>query len=150
MTGKSIPVPKTPGSSVVAGSVNTTGALKVQVTRRVEDNTINRIIHMVEEAQATKAPTARLIDRFSRYYTPIAILIAALTMVLPPMAFGADWSTWFYRGFGSCAGRLPVRARALDTGRHRVGACSRCTLRSADQGRRGTGSHRQRSHGRLR
>ena len=100
VTGESIPVPKTPGSSVVAGSVNTTGALKVQVTRRVEDNTINRIIHMVEEAQATKAPTARLIDRFSRYYTPIAILIAALTMVLPPMAFGADWSTWFYRGLG--------------------------------------------------
>lgn len=100
VTGESIPVPKTPGSSVVAGSVNTTGALKVQVTRRVEDNTINRIIHMVEEAQATKAPTARLIDRFSRYYTPIAILVAALTMVLPPLAFGADWSTWFYRGLG--------------------------------------------------
>ena len=55
---------------------------------------------MVEEAQATKAPTARLIDRFSRYYTPIAILVAALTMVLPPLAFGADGSTWFYRGLG--------------------------------------------------
>ncbi len=100
VTGESIPVPKTPGSSVVAGSVNTTGALKVRVTRSVEDNTINRIIHMVEEAQATKAPTARLIDRFSRYYTPIAILVAALTMVLPPLAFGADWSTWLYRGLG--------------------------------------------------
>lgn len=100
VTGESIPVLKTPGNSVVAGSVNATGALKVQVTRRVEDNTINRIIHMVEEAQATKAPTARLIDRFSRYYTPFAILVAALTMVLPPLAFGADWSTWFYRGLG--------------------------------------------------
>ena len=100
VTGESIPVPKSPGSSVVAGSVNTTGALKIQVTRRVEDNTINRIIHMVEEAQATKAPTARLIDRFSRYYTPIAILTAALTMLLPPIAFGADWSTWVYRGLG--------------------------------------------------
>jgi Cd2+/Zn2+-exporting ATPase len=100
VTGESIPVPKRPGGIVVAGSVNTTGALKVEVTRRVEDNTINRIIHMVEEAQATKAPTARLIDRFSYYYTPIAILTAALTMVLPPLAFGADWTTWIYRGLG--------------------------------------------------
>ncbi len=100
ITGESIPVPKSVGSTVVTGSVNTIAAIKVRVTRRVEDNTINRIIHMVEEAQATKAPTARLIDTFSRYYTPIAILVAALTMVAPPLLFGADWSTWLYRGLG--------------------------------------------------
>lgn len=98
VTGESIPVARSVGGQVVAGSINTTGGLKVKVMRRVEDNTINRIIHMVEQAQAAKAPTARLIDRFSAIYTPIAIAAAALVMVAPPLAFGADWSTWIYRG----------------------------------------------------
>ena len=98
VTGESIPVARNEGGQVVAGSINTTGALQVKVMRRVEDNTINRIIHMVEQAQAAKAPTARLIDRFSAIYTPIAIAAAALVMVAPPLAFGADWSTWIYRG----------------------------------------------------
>lgn len=100
VTGESIPVARGVGGQVVAGSINTTGAIKVKVMRRVEDNTINRIIHMVEQAQAAKAPTARLIDRFSAIYTPIAIAAAALVMVIPPLAFGADWNTWIYRGLG--------------------------------------------------
>src|SRR3546814_622768 len=65
------------------------------------DNTIARIIHLVEEAQGSKAPTARFIDRFSAYYTPAAMLVAALIIVVPPLVLGADWSTWIYRGLAT-------------------------------------------------
>ena len=98
VTGESMPVSKGEGALVFAGSVSTSGVLKIRVTRRTQDNTINRIIHLVEEAQATKAPTARFIDRFSRIYTPLAVLGAGLVMIGPPLLVGADWSTWVYRG----------------------------------------------------
>ncbi|MFM9848043.1 MAG: heavy metal translocating P-type ATPase [Hyphomicrobiaceae bacterium] len=98
VTGESMPVNKSIGAQVFAGSVNTSGTVKVRTTRRVEDNTISRIIHLVEEAQATKAPTARFIDRFSQVYTPLAVLGAALVMIVPPLLFGGDWATWIYRG----------------------------------------------------
>ncbi len=100
VTGESVPVSKTVGATVLAGSVNTNGVLKIEVTRPGHDNTINRIIRMVEEAQASKAPTARLIERFSFYYTPAAMAAAALTILLPPMLFNSDVSTWIYRGLG--------------------------------------------------
>ena len=98
VTGESIPVNKGVGAQVFAGSVNTSGTIWIRISRRVEDNTISRIIHLVEEAQATKAPTARFIDRFSEIYTPLAVLGAALVMVLPPLLFGGEWGTWIYRG----------------------------------------------------
>lgn len=98
VTGESMPVSKAEGMTVFAGSVSTSGVLKIRVTRRTQDNTINRIIHLVEEAQATKAPTARFIDRFSRIYTPLAVLGAGLVMIGPPLLAGADWATWIYRG----------------------------------------------------
>ncbi|WP_119681297.1 heavy metal translocating P-type ATPase [Indioceanicola profundi] len=98
VTGESVPVPKQPGSPVFAGGINATGVLRVRVTRSAADNTIARIIHMVEEAQASKAPTARFIERFSARYTPFVIIVALLTILLPPLAFGADWQTWIYRG----------------------------------------------------
>ncbi|MGA0594321.1 heavy metal translocating P-type ATPase [Enterovirga sp. CN4-39] len=98
VTGESVPVAKTVGGRVFAGSVNTTGSLKLRVTKTAADNTIARIIRLVEEAQAAKSPTARFIDRFSKIYTPFAILFAALVMVLPPLVLGGDWSTWIYRG----------------------------------------------------
>jgi Cd2+/Zn2+-exporting ATPase len=93
-----MPVPKQVGSPVFAGGINATGALRVRVTRAAADNTIARIIHLVEEAQASKAPTARFIERFSARYTPVVILVAILAILVPPLAFGADWHTWIYRG----------------------------------------------------
>ena len=98
VTGESMPVPKTEGAAVFAGSVNGSGALQVRVTRPAHDNTIARIVRLVEEAQEAKAPTARFIERFSALYTPAAVLVAALVVVAPPLLLGADWSTWMYRG----------------------------------------------------
>ncbi len=97
ITGESVPRPKEVGDAVYAGSVNADGALQVQVTRMPSDNTVARILHMVEEAQASKSPTARFIDRFSAVYTPIAFAFAAAVAVVPPL-LGADWGTWIYRG----------------------------------------------------
>jgi Cd2+/Zn2+-exporting ATPase len=101
VTGESVPVFKEAGDFVYAGSINANGLLRVRITRTSADNTIARIIHMVEEAQASKAPTARFIDRFSRLYTPAAMAFAALVMVAPPLLFGAAWFTWIYRGLAT-------------------------------------------------
>ncbi len=101
VTGESVPVLKERGAKVYAGSINANGELRVRITHVAADNTITRIIHLVEEAQETKAPTARLIDRFSRIYTPAAMAVAALIMIIPPLAFGGDWMTWAYRGLAT-------------------------------------------------
>jgi Cd2+/Zn2+-exporting ATPase len=98
ITGESVPRPKEIGDTVYAGSVNADGALQVRVTRMPSDNTVARILHMVEEAQASKSPTARFIDRFSAVYTPVAFAFAALAALGPPLLLGAEWSTWIYRG----------------------------------------------------
>jgi Cd2+/Zn2+-exporting ATPase len=98
ITGESVPVAKAVGDAVYAGSINAGGVLRLQVTRGAADNTIARIIHMVEAAQSSKAPTARFIDRFSAWYTPAAMAVAALVILVPPLAFGGDWSVWAYRG----------------------------------------------------
>lgn len=101
VTGESVPVLKEAGSTVYAGSINANGVLRVRITRTAADNTIARIIHLVEEAQGSKAPTARFIDRFSAYYTPAAMVVSALIIVVPPLLFGAEWSTWIYRGLAT-------------------------------------------------
>ncbi|MBC9175998.1 cadmium-translocating P-type ATPase [Roseomonas ludipueritiae] len=98
VTGESVPVAKAEGAPVFAGSINASGALQVRVTKPASDNTIARIIRLVEEAQDAKAPTARFIERFSAIYTPIAVAVAALVAVAPPLVVGADWDTWIYRG----------------------------------------------------
>jgi Cd2+/Zn2+-exporting ATPase len=97
VTGESMPVSKSIGDRVYAGSVNADGELRVQADRAASDNTIARILHMVEEAQSAKSPMARFIDRFSARYTPAAMAAAALVATLPPLMMGADWSTWIYR-----------------------------------------------------
>ena len=104
ITGESLPVSKTVGDEVFAGSINGSGALEVQVSRLAQDNTLSRIIHLVQQAQAHRAPTQRLIDRFAHWYTPAVVLVAALLAVLPPAFFGAPfWNTpdgahgWLYR-----------------------------------------------------
>ena len=101
VTGELVPVSKGIGDQVYAGSINANGMLRVRLTHTAADNTIARIIHLVEEAQGSKAPTARFIDRFSTYYTPAAIGVAALIMVGPPLIAGADWYTWIYRGLAT-------------------------------------------------
>jgi Cd2+/Zn2+-exporting ATPase len=101
ITGESTPILKKLGAQVYAGSINASGELRVRITHVAADNTISRIIHMVEDAQESKAPTARMIDRVSHYYTPGAMLVAALIILVPPLAFGGDWITWIYRGLAT-------------------------------------------------
>ncbi|MES2667775.1 MAG: heavy metal translocating P-type ATPase [Pseudomonadota bacterium] len=98
VTGESVPVNKGPGDAVYAGSINTEAVLKVKVTKGPEDNTIARIIRLVEEAEEARAPTERFIDRFSRWYMPLIVVLAVLVILVPPLATGADWNTWIYRG----------------------------------------------------
>jgi len=103
ITGESVPVDKGPGDEVFAGTVNGQGALTVRVTHLAADTTIARIIRMVEEAQAQKAPSQRFVDRFARVYTPIVIAVAAAVAIVPPLAgwlsgaFSAPFGEWFYR-----------------------------------------------------
>jgi Cd2+/Zn2+-exporting ATPase len=101
LTGESVPVAKSTGSALYAGSINGNGLLRVRITRTAADNTIARVIHLVEEAQAAKAPTARFIDRFAAYYTPAAMIAAGLIVIGPPLLAGADWGTWVYRGLAT-------------------------------------------------
>ncbi len=97
ITGESMSVPKQPGDPIYAGSINEMGTLDVGVTRLAKDNTLARIIELVEEAQAQKAPSQRFIDRFSRYYTPTVIALAAGVAAVPPLVFAAPFAPWFYR-----------------------------------------------------
>ncbi|MQB08631.1 cadmium-translocating P-type ATPase [Agrobacterium sp. ICMP 6402] len=98
MTGESIPVAKEKGARVFAGSINHDGSLRIRVDRAPEDNTIARIITLVEEAQDARAPTERFIQNFSRYYMPLIVAISALTIIVPPLVGLGDWDTWIYRG----------------------------------------------------
>jgi len=98
VTGESTPVRKAPGALVFAGTVNADAVLRVRVTASASDNTIARIVKLVEEAQGSKAPTERFIDRFSRYYTPGVVIFAALVAVVPPLIFGGGWHDWIYKG----------------------------------------------------
>ncbi|WP_421593352.1 heavy metal translocating P-type ATPase, partial [Shinella sp. M27] len=98
VTGESTPVRKEVGDAVFAGTVNGDAALRVRVTAAAADNTIARVIKLVEEAQESKAPTERFIDRFSKYYTPGVVVVAALVAIIPPLFFGGIWSEWVYKG----------------------------------------------------
>ena len=97
VTGESMPRTKGPGDPVFAGSINAEAVLRVTVTRAAEDNTIARIIKLVEEAETSRAPTERFIDRFSRIYMPAICAVALLVALVPPLGFGQDWGTWIYR-----------------------------------------------------
>jgi Cd2+/Zn2+-exporting ATPase len=98
VTGESTPKRKGEGESVFAGTINTDGTLRVRVTAEAQDNTIARVVRLVEEAQEAKAPTERFIDRFSRYYTPAVLVIGALVAILPPLLVGEPWGEWVYKG----------------------------------------------------
>ncbi|WP_426960370.1 heavy metal translocating P-type ATPase [Muricoccus radiodurans] len=98
VTGESVPVSRGPGEAVVAGSINADGTLRVRVTRAAADNTIARIIRMVEEATASRAPTQRFIEKFSTWWTPGAMIVSLLVILVPPFLLGWDWWTSVYRG----------------------------------------------------
>ncbi|SMC77720.1 Cd2+/Zn2+-exporting ATPase [Fulvimarina manganoxydans] len=98
VTGESVPKRKGGGDIVFAGTINTDGVLRIKVTAAAADNTIARVVRLVEEAQESKAPTERFIDRFSRFYTPGVLVVAAITAILPPLLFGAVWEEWIYKG----------------------------------------------------
>nr|WP_201860694.1 heavy metal translocating P-type ATPase [Microvirga soli] len=98
VTGESTPKRKGEGESVFAGTINTDGTLRVRVTAGAQDNTIARVVRLVEEAQEAKAPTERFIDRFSRYYTPAVLVVGALVAILPPLVAGEPWGEWVYKG----------------------------------------------------
>ena len=97
ITGESMPVEKAPGSEVFAGTLNGEGALEVRSTRAASDTTLARIIHSVEEAQASRAPSQTFVDRFARRYTPAVVATAAALGVLPPLLGFGGWGDWFYR-----------------------------------------------------
>ncbi|MFP5514743.1 MAG: heavy metal translocating P-type ATPase [Alphaproteobacteria bacterium] len=98
VTGESVPKRKGEGAQVFAGTINGDGALRVRVSATAKDNTIARVVRLVEEAQESKAPTERFIDRFSRWYTPGVVVVAALVAVLPPLLGGGAWEEWIYKG----------------------------------------------------
>jgi Cd2+/Zn2+-exporting ATPase len=97
VTGESLPIEKTAGDRVFAGTINGRGALEVDVTHLRRDSTLARIIHLVEQAQSQRAPSQTFVDRFARVYTPAVLVVAALIAFVPPLAFGASWSAWIYR-----------------------------------------------------
>jgi Cd2+/Zn2+-exporting ATPase len=97
ITGESLPADKGPGDEVYAGTINGHGALEVAVTRIRRDTTLARIIHLVETAQAQRAPAQQFIDRFARWYTPAVILLAAALAALPPLMAQQPFDVWFYR-----------------------------------------------------
>ena len=97
VTGESIPSLKEPGAEVFAGSINAEAVLRVRVSKSAKDNTIARIVRLVEEAESARAPTERFIDRFSRVYMPAVVGAALLVAIVPPLAFGQAWGEWVYR-----------------------------------------------------
>lgn len=97
ITGESIPEDKEKGDTVFAGTMNQSGFLEVKVTHRVSDTTVAKIIHLVETAQSSRAPSQQWVDRFAEVYTPIVILLAIAIALIPPSAFAQPGNVWFYR-----------------------------------------------------
>lgn len=97
ITGESVPVEKSTGSIVFAGTINGQGSLEIEVTKAAGDTTLAKIIRLVEQAQSQKAPTQRFVDTFACYYTPAVTIAALLIFLVPPLFIGGEWNVWLYR-----------------------------------------------------
>ena len=97
ITGESLPIEKTIGDKVFAGTINQAGALEYRVTAAANNSTLARIIHAVEQAQGSRAPTQRFVDSFSKIYTPLVFVFALAVAVIPPLFMGGVWFDWIYR-----------------------------------------------------
>jgi len=97
ITGESLPVEKSPGDSVFAGTINESGSFEYRVTAVASNSTLARIIHAVEAAQGSRAPTQRFVDQFALWYTPIVFSVAVAVALVPPLFMGAVWLDWIYR-----------------------------------------------------
>lgn len=97
ITGESLPVEKGPGDTVFAGTINESGSFEYRVTALASNSTLSRIIHAVEAAQGSRAPTQRFVDQFARWYTPLVFIVAVAIALVPPLFMGAAWLDWIYR-----------------------------------------------------
>ena len=97
ITGESLPIEKVKGDPVFAGTINESGSFEYRVTAGASNSTLARIIHAVEAAQGSRAPTQRFVDQFARYYTPIVFAVALAVALLPPLLLGAAWLDWVYK-----------------------------------------------------
>ena len=97
MTGESLPVAKSPGDTVFAGTMNGDGALEVLTTKTSGSTTLAHLIRMVSEAQSRRSHSEQWVERFARIYTPVILGLALMVFVIPPLLFGGGWHEWFYR-----------------------------------------------------
>ena len=97
ITGESLPIEKTVGDKVFAGTINQAGSLEYKVTAAANNSTLARIIHAVEQAQGARAPTQRFVDSFAKVYTPAVFLFALGVAIIPPLFMAGAWFDWIYR-----------------------------------------------------
>ncbi|CAH6846336.1 Zn(2(+))/Cd(2(+))/Pb(2(+)) exporting P-type ATPase [Vibrio chagasii] len=98
LTGESVPVEHTQGNSIMAGAVVVDKVVRITITSKQGENAIDRILHLIEEAESRQAPLERFLDKFSRWYTPLMMVVALLVIITPPLLFAQSWETWVYRG----------------------------------------------------
>ncbi|WP_394139362.1 zinc/cadmium/mercury/lead-transporting ATPase [Vibrio chagasii] len=98
LTGESVPVEHIQGNSIMAGAVVVDKVVRITITSKQGENAIDRILHLIEEAESRKAPLERFLDKFSRWYTPLMMVVALLVIITPPLLFAQPWETWVYRG----------------------------------------------------
>ncbi len=98
LTGESLPVLREAGELVMAGSVVVDRTVQLIITSKQGENAIDRILHLIEDAESHKAPLERFLDKFSRWYTPLMMGLSLLVIIIPPLLFAQTWETWIYRG----------------------------------------------------
>jgi Cd2+/Zn2+-exporting ATPase len=98
VTGESVPVDKTVGDDVYAGTINESGYVEVEVRAEASDSTLSRIVSLVEDAEANQTEREQFVERFANYYTPVMVALAIGVAVVPPLAFAEPWTEWFVNG----------------------------------------------------
>ena len=97
ITGESVPIEKASSDEVFAGTINGDGLLEIETTKAADDTTLARIVKMVGDAGSKRAPSEKWVEKFAAVYTPAVMIVALLMLLVPPLAFGAEWSIWLYR-----------------------------------------------------